>query len=37
MLQQKIRAKQGNHEAQAYVKQHGAAYRIALGEGNVRD
>ncbi len=37
MLQQKIRAKQGDYEAQAYVKAHGAAYRIALGEGNVRD
>jgi len=37
MLEQKIRAKQGDHAAQAYVKQHGAPYRIALGEGNVRD
>jgi len=37
MLQQKIRAKQGDHAAQAYVKANGAAYRIALGEGNVRD
>jgi len=37
MFNQKVRAKQGDHAAQAYVKQHGAAYRIALGEGNVRD
>ena len=37
MLSWKIRAKQGNPEAEAYVKLHGAAYREALTEGNVRD
>lgn len=37
MLRHKIRAKQGVLEEQDYVKAHGAAYRIALGEGNVRD
>jgi len=37
MLAQKIRAKQGDPAAEAYVKANGAAYRIALGEGNVRD
>ena len=37
MFNQKVRAKQGDIEAIAYVKANGAAYRIALGEGNVRD
>lgn len=37
MLQQKIRAKQGDLTADQYVKTHAAAYREALGNGNVRD
>ena len=37
MLQQKIRAKQGDMEADAYVKAHATAYRQALGQGLVRD
>lgn len=37
MLQQKIRAKQGDLTAEAYVKTHAVNYRLALGEGNVRD
>lgn len=37
MFNQKVRAKQGDLEAIAYVKANGAAYREALGQGNVRD
>lgn len=37
MLEQKILAKQGIREAQAYVKANAVAYREALGQGNVRD
>lgn len=37
MLEQKIRAKQGDLAAERYVNQHAAAYRKALGSGNVRD
>lgn len=37
MFEQKVRAKQGDREAMAYVKAHGPAYRQALGSGNVRD
>jgi len=37
MLSQKILAKQGNLEAEAYVNKHAVAYREALGSGNVRD
>ena len=37
MLEYKIRAKQGDLAAERYVKAHGAAYRIALGAGQVRD
>ncbi len=37
MLNMKTRAKQGDSEAEAYVKAHGAAYREALAQGNVRD
>jgi len=37
MLEQKIAAAQGNETARRYVKQHAAAYREALGAGNVRD
>ncbi len=37
MLEQKIRAKQGDQAAQRYVKQHQVTYREALGAGNVRD
>lgn len=37
MLEQKIRAKQGDLKAEAYVKAHAVHYREALGQGNVRD
>jgi hypothetical protein len=37
MLQQKTLAKQGNREAREYVRAHGAKYREALAQGNVRD
>ncbi len=37
MLEQKIRAKQGNDEAERYVKAHAVRYREALGQGLVRD
>jgi hypothetical protein len=37
MLEQKIRAKQGDLAAERYVKAHGPAYREALGAGLVRD
>jgi len=37
MLQKKIRAKQGDLEADAYVKRHASAYRNAMQQGNVRD
>jgi len=37
MLEMKIRAKQGDQAAERYVNQHAAAYRKALGSGNVRD
>jgi len=37
MLEQKIRAKQGFRDSQDYVKANAVAYRLALGEGNVRD
>ena len=37
MLQQKIRAKQGDMEADSYVKAHATAYRQALAQGLVRD
>lgn len=37
MLRQKIRAKQGDLEAEMYVNAHAEAYRNALAEGNVRD
>lgn len=37
MLEQKIRAKQGDQAAERYVNQHAAAYRQALASGNVRD
>jgi hypothetical protein len=37
MLEQKIRAKQGDQAAERYVNSHAAAYRKALGSGNVRD
>lgn len=37
MLSQKIRAKQGDMQAEAYVNQHAAKYREALASGNVRD
>ncbi len=37
MLETRIRAKQGDREAERYVKANAAAYRIALGSGNVRD
>lgn len=37
MLEMKIRAKQGDQAAERYVNSHAAAYRKALGSGNVRD
>jgi hypothetical protein len=37
MLEQKIRAKQGDQAAERYVNSHAAAYRKALASGNVRD
>ena len=37
MLQKKIEAKQGNLEAEAYVRATGPAYLKALNEGTVRD
>ena len=37
MLEQKIRAKQGFRDSEKYVKDNAVAYRLALGEGNVRD
>lgn len=37
MLEQKIRAKQGDLKAEQYVKTHAVPYREALGAGNVRD
>ena len=37
MLEHKIRAKQGDPKAERYVNAHAAAYREALGSGNVRD
>ncbi len=37
MLEMKIKAKQGDMEAERYVNQHAAAYREALASGNVRD
>ena len=37
MFAQKVRAKQGDPAAEAYVKANGAAYREALSTGNVRD
>ena len=37
MLDRKIRAKQGDLEAERYVKAHAVRYREALGQGNVRD
>lgn len=37
MLEQKIRAKQGDLVAERYVQTHAEAYRNALGSGNVRD
>lgn len=36
MLRMKTLAKQGNAEAEAYVKEHGPAYLKALSEGNIR-
>ena len=37
MLNQKIRAKQGDSTAEAYVRANAVAYREALMQGNVRD
>jgi hypothetical protein len=37
MLEQKIRAKQGDVQAERYVNANAAAYRKALASGNVRD
>lgn len=37
MLEKKIRAKQGDLEAERYVNTHAAAFREALASGNVRD
>jgi len=37
MLAQKIRAKQGDAQAEAYVRAHATRYRNALAAGNVRD
>ena len=37
MLNQKIRAKQGDPDAREYVRRTAVAYREALGIGNVRD
>lgn len=37
MLEQKIRAKQGDQAAQRYVNAHATRYREALASGNVRD
>lgn len=37
MLDKKIAAKQGNLEAERYVKAHAVRYREALAQGNVRD
>jgi len=37
MLEQKIRAKQGDMKAESYVRSHAIAYRNALTQGQVRD
>jgi hypothetical protein len=37
MLEMKIRAKQGDPQAERYVQTHAEAYRKALQSGNVRD